>query len=386
MSQLHSSLPATLEVLERLVAFDTTSHLSNLDCIAYIESYLKEYGISGTRLNNAEGNKASLFATLGKDISGGVVFSGHTDVVPVAGQNWNTQPFVLHREADRVVGRGTCDMKGFIACVMVMIPYFKTHAKKPVHFAFSYDEEVGCLAAPDIAEFLKQQSFKPSLVVVGEPTNMQVVDAHKATHAFKTIITGLEGHSSKPHQGVNAVMIAAELVHLLNQEAEAIKNTLSDLRFDPSYTSIHVGTLHGGTARNIIPNHCEFLWEIRALPKADIAPVIARFEATCKKLLNDMKQRFHGAEIRTIKIVQVPGLKPEPQHACNHHVMLAAGSNGTHCVSYATEAGVFQQAGFPTLICGPGDIEQAHKSNEFVTLQQLSECLTFLERLVSTLD
>lgn len=372
-------------LLRSLVSFDTTSHNSNLACIDYIEYYLHSLGIHATRLHNADKSKASLIATIGQRKPGGIVLSGHTDVVPVQGQPWRTNPFELHESDDRtrLFGRGTCDMKGFLACILALVPHFKNNQQTPVHLAFSYDEEIGCLAAPAIADFLAQQTWKPTLVVVGEPTEMRVIDAHKGAYSFITRITGLEGHSSKPHLGVNAVMIGAEIVHTLNQlAAEYRQPSRWNERFDPPYTSIHVGRMTGGTARNIIPNDCEIVWEIRALPGQDVQPIIQRVETRCEELLHHMRAIHEDANIVTTHISYVPGLRPEPDSPQTHCVMHAAGSNAGSAVPFATEAGIFQNQGFTTLICGPGSIEQAHKANEFVTHDQLAQCLNFLTQLV----
>lgn len=384
--QTNPLLEATIRVLDRLVAFDTTSHLSNLTCIEYIEYYLQSLGVPATRIYNNDNTKASLVATIGPRKAGGVVLSGHTDVVPVKGQPWSTDPFVLSPNADghKLHGRGTCDMKGFIACVLAMVPYMKMKAQAPFHLAFSYDEEVGCLAAPAIADFLGQQTWKPSLVVIGEPTEMQVIDAHKSCYSFSTVVNGLEGHSSKPHLGVNAVMIAADMIHMLNLMANEFRQPAKcNPRFDPPFTSIHVGKIQGGTARNIIPNQCEFVWEIRGLPGQDVESIIKRVEARSEELLHHMRQIAPKASITTTQMTFVPGLRPDVEGAHHNCVMHSANKNTASAVAFATEAGFFQNQGFTTLVCGPGNIEQAHKANEFVTREQLALCLQFIERLVN---
>lgn len=380
--QFHES---AVNLLASLVAFDTVSHHSNLACIEYIEYYLHALDIHATRLHNADKSKASIVATIGPRKPGGIVLSGHTDVVPVEGQPWRSNPFELTESDDktRLHGRGTCDMKGFIACALALTPYIKSNAQVPVHLAFSYDEEVGCLAAPAIADFLANQTWKPDLVLIGEPTNMQVIDAHKGCYGFVTRITGLEGHSSKPHLGVNAVMAGAEIAYMLNQiAAEYRQPALHNPRFDPPYTSIHIGRLQGGTARNIIPNECEILWEIRALPGQDIQPIIDRVETRSEELLHHMRKVHEEAQITTTQQSYVPGLSPDLESEHAHCVMHAAGSNASSAVAFATEAGIFQNQGFTTLICGPGNIEQAHKANEFVTHEQLDSCLNFLDNLI----
>jgi acetylornithine deacetylase len=377
---------SAVNLLHSLVSFDTISHNSNLACIEYIEYYLHSLGIHATRLHNADKSKASLIATIGPRKAGGIVLSGHTDVVPVQGQPWRTNPFELSESDDktRLHGRGTCDMKGFLACALAMVPFIKNRSQTPVHLAFSYDEEIGCLAAPAIADFLANQTWKPELVVIGEPTNMRVMDAHKGAYGFVTRVIGLEGHSSKPHLGVNAVMAGAEIVHVLNQlSAEYRQPSRCNDRFDPPYTSIHVGKMHGGSARNIIPNECEIVWEIRALPGQDIQPILDKVESRSAELLHHMHIAYPEASITTTQQSFVPGLRPDIDNRHVHCVMHAAGSNASGAVPFATEAGIFQNQGFTTLVCGPGSIEQAHKANEFVTYEQLSRCLDFLGQLVS---
>jgi acetylornithine deacetylase len=376
---------AAVSLLHSLVSFDTTSANSNLACIDYIEYYLHSLGIHATRLHNADKSKASIIATIGPRKAGGIVLSGHTDVVPVQGQPWRTNPFTLTESDDktRLHGRGTCDMKGFLACALAMVPYIKSHSQTPVHLAFSYDEEVGCLAAPAIADFLAGQTWKPELVIIGEPTEMKVIDAHKGIHSFITRITGLEGHSSKPHLGVNAVMAGGEMVHVLNQlAAEYRQPSRCNPRFDPPYTTIHVGRMSGGTARNIIPNECEIAWEIRSLPGQDIEPILDRISTRSEELLHHMRSVHPEAEITTTQQSYVPGLRPDVESHYTHCVMHAAGSNASGAVPFGTEAGIFQNHGFTTLICGPGSIDQAHKANEFVTHEQLTGCLNFISQLV----
>lgn len=376
---------SAVALLHSLVSFDTTSSNSNLACIEYIEYYLHSLGIHATRLHNADKSKASIIATIGPRKAGGIVLSGHTDVVPVQGQPWRSDPFVLTESDDktRLHGRGTCDMKGFLACALAMVPAIKDHARAPVHLAFSYDEEVGCLAAPAIADFLAGQTWKPDLVVIGEPTEMKVIDAHKGIQSFITRVTGLEGHSSKPHLGVNAVMAAGELVHALNQlAAEYRQPSRCNDRFDPPYTTVHVGRIAGGTARNIIPNDCEIAWEIRSLPGQDTQPILDRLQTRAEELLHHMRIVHPEADIVTTPQSTVPGLRPDIDSRHAHCVMHAAGSNASGAVAFGTEAGIFQNHGFTTLICGPGSIDQAHKANEFVTHEQLHGCLDFIDRLM----
>lgn len=380
---MHPTLPLATDILKQLVAFDTTSHKSNLACIDYIENLLQEAGVTAHRLENGDKTKAGIIARLGDEMDGGICLSGHTDVVPVAGQNWETDPFELtDKEDGKLYARGTSDMKGFIACALALLPHFKQHAQKPVHFAFSYDEEVGCLSAPQMAGFLAEQPVRPSLVIVGEPTSMEVMDAHKGVASFITRITGLEGHSSNPEAGMNAVNVGAELVMFLNCLAEEQKAPeLLNARFKPPYSTIHVGMLHGGTALNIIPNSCEIAWEVRLTSESSINNILQRFYAFCEQKQKQMQKIHANCMIETQTQSNVPGLMADTENPELPAVLHACGHNRTHAVSYATEAGVFQKHGFHTLICGPGDIAQAHKADEFVEKDQLSRCLAFLQEM-----
>ena len=381
--QQHPALPRTLDLLHDLIAFDTTSHKSNLELINYVEALFAMTNVVSSKVGNAQGTKASLLGTLGGMKDGGIVLSGHTDVVPVEGQNWESDPFSLTNKQDGMVyGRGTCDMKGFIACALALIPDFNARAKQPVHFAFSYDEEIGCLAAPQLAQHLSEQSFKPSMVIIGEPTMMEVVDAHKSIHSYITTVTGLEGQSSNPQRGVNAVYVATDLVQFLMGLAEEMKAPGKlNARFEPPYTTVHVGKFHGGTARNIIPNHAEIWWEMRGLPNEDLDAIFARFDAFCRQKASEMNAKFPLTGISTAPQSRVPGLAADPNNPSLPSVLRACGHNHTNAVSFATEAGVFQRAGFNALVCGPGSIAQAHKSNEFVSIEQLNQCLWFLDSL-----
>lgn len=381
---MHPLRATTVDILGQLVGFDTTSHLSNLAIIDHIEGMLSAQGIRSARLFNDGRTKASLVATIGPEDQPGIVLSGHTDVVPVKDQIWQSEPFAMEERDGKLYGRGTADMKGFIACALACVPQFK-QSGKTIHLAFSYDEEVGCLGAPQMGQHLANAlPVKPKLVVVGEPTLMQVIDAHKGAHAFITRITGVEGHSSKPHLGVNAVQYGARIVGKIEALFEAQKQKhKQDARFDPPYTTLHVGIFHGGTARNIIPATCEMVWEIRSLPGTDIAAILQELEDYCDTLRKEVQCVSPKAGITTTPQSSVVGLAPMEPSTCLHHTMHAAGTNHTGAVSYATEAGVFQHYGLPTLICGPGSIDQAHKPDEFVELSQLDMCLDFLKKIIA---
>ena len=373
------------EMIEKLISFDTTSHLSNLALIEFVESYLTSHGIPSRRVMNEDGTKANLFATLGDAAqAGGVVLSGHTDVVPVEGQDWSSDPFAVVERDGKLYGRGTSDMKSFIALALAYVPEFlKGGPKIPVHLALSYDEEVGCLGVRPMIENIVRDLPKPQVVIVGEPSSMKVVNAHKGIQSYSTKVTGLEFHSSQTHLGVSAIQYAAELISYLMTLAEEMRQRGDPSgRFSPPYTTINVGTIKGGTALNIIPKSCSFLWEYRSLPDADPSEIISRFNAHAEdEVLPRMRAVFPGAKIETVTRAQSPGLAALDGDPGETLVMKLAQCNSAEAVSYNTEAGLFQLADIPTVVCGPGDIAQAHKPDEFVELSQIAECETFMRRL-----
>ena len=373
------------EMIEKLVSYDTTSHLSNLELIAFVETYLGSHGIASRRVMNEDGTKANLCATLGDETqAGGLVRSGHTEVVPVEGQDWSSDPFSIVEKNGRLFGRGTSDMKSFIAIALAFVPEFlKGGPKIPVHFALSYDEEVGCLGVRPMIESIIRDLPKPQVVIVGEPSSMKVVNAHKGIQSYQTTVTGLEFHSSQTHLGVSAIQHAAELISFLMKLAEEMRERGdSSSRFSPPYTTINVGTIKGGTALNIIPKKCSFLWEYRSLPDADPAEIITRFNKHAEEtVLPRMQAVFPGAKIETATRAQSPGLAALDGDPGETLVMKLAQCNSAEAVSYNTEAGRFQIADIPTVVCGPGDSAQAHKPDEFVELSQIRECETFMRRL-----
>ncbi len=379
-------IQAAIDILRDLIAFDTTSHCSNLSIIDYIEKHFANNNIASTRLYNEAKNKASVIATLsakGKT-RGGVLLSGHTDTVPVEHQTWNSDPFTLTKKDGKLFGRGTADMKGFVALCLAMLPELSVASlKEPIHFCFSYDEEIGCLAAPALAQFIRQHNLEPTLAIIGEPTEMKVVTSHKGILTFETTVTGYEAHSSLPHLGVNAVEIAAELVHFLSQMAKEYEtarkqNTL----FTPSYSTIHVGVIHGGTARNIIPKECCFIWEIRMLPEEDGETIFRRFEAYARGQEQKMKAHFPQTSITTRRTSQNPALHHRISAEQETLLLAASNSNRFHTLPFMTEAGVLQSADIPCVICGPGSIEQAHKPDEYISVTQLEEGLAFLKTIL----
>jgi acetylornithine deacetylase len=372
--------------LERLVAFDTTSRNSNLALIDDVAGYLKSQGIQSKIIKDGSGEKANLFATIGPAKAGGIVLSGHTDVVPVDGQPWDTDPFKVTRKGARLYGRGTSDMKAFAACALALVPAMaKRGLKRPIHLAFSYDEEVGCLGVGSMIRHMAEVSeVRPGVVIVGEPTDMTVVNAHKGIASHATSITGLEAHSSQTHRGVNAIEVAAELIGVLGRLGEEMKQRGDPHgRFDPPYTTVHVGTIQGGTAQNIIPRRCVFTWEYRAIPSTDAEIVRTKFDAYVRDVaLPRMRKVFPQAEIQTELRALAAPLVPEDGSPAESLVLALARQNRTFAVSYGTEGGLFQEAGFPTVVCGPGNIKEAHQPNEFIEMAQVEACSQFLERLI----
>ena len=377
----------TEEMLARLIGFDTTSRDGNIPLIEFVEDYLDGWGVPHFRVDYEAGKKTNLFATIGPDIAGGIVLSGHTDVVPVDGQPWTSNPFELTARDNRLFGRGTCDMKGFIAICLAMVPQFvNAGLKTPIHLALSCDEEVGCKGVRPLVAHMRDHLPKPRAVIVGEPTLMKVVNAHKSAVTFSTEVNGLEAHSSLIDQGVNAIMVAGELLAELNRiRADLIAEGDPTHRFNPPYSTLHVGVIAGGTAKNIIPRNCNFQWETRLLPTADPDAVPRRFEAFSKTLEPEMKRLSAETGIATDRANHVPGLAPEQESPAEHLALHLANANSTHAVSYCTEAGLFQQIGIPAVVCGPGSIEQAHKPDEFIDVSELRKCETFMTRLVSRL-
>ena len=377
------SRPEPRALLEKLVAFDTTSAKTNIPLVEFVRDYLAGHGIASELVPTPDGLKASLFATIGETGKSGIGLSGHTDVVPVEGQQWGTDPFTLTERDGKLYGRGTCDMKGFLACVLAMAPDYKARAlKTPIHIVFSYDEEVGCTGVrPMIAE-LGARLTRPRLVIVGEPTNMGIVDSHKGATRFRTTITGREAHSSMAHIGVNAIHYAGVLIAELARIEEELRVGRQDERFTPPYTTLQIGLIEGGRAQNIVPRYCSFSWEIRALPGYDVKTVTDRFESYVRtRCLPSMQAIGRDTGIETEAVNGVPAFHSGATSEAVSLALKLMGQNATHAVSYATEAGLFQGGGCDSVICGPGDIEQAHRPDEFLAASELDRCMAFLVRL-----
>ena len=377
-------LEEAIDILSHLVSFDTESSKSNLPLIEWVETYLTRFGVTHLRVPDASGEKAALFVTIGPQADGGIVLSGHSDVVPVAGQKWTSNPFHLRREAGKLYARGACDMKGFDAIVLASIPHWqKMPLKAPLHFLLSYDEETTCLGPVDTIKRFGLDLPRPRAVIVGEPTLMQVVDAHKAVATYRTIVTGREAHSSKPALGASAVQMACELVtEIYRMGAEVASLGVAADRFDPPVSTVHVGTIAGGTARNIMARECSFHWEFRALPGVPLDALYQRVEAYAQNvLLPKMRATAPEANIVTQIEVEVPGLAPEPGSAAEQLAFRLTKSNRTQAVAFATEAGRFQAAHVPTVVCGPGSIDQAHQPDEFISEEQMMAGLVFMQDL-----
>ena len=378
-----SDLSTAREILTHLVAFDTTSHKTNIPMAEWVRDYLARHGVESRFVPADNGIHTSLFATIGPAGDGGIGLSGHMDVVPVVGQPWDTDPFTVTERDGRLYGRGTCDMKGFVACVLAMVPDLKARPlSMPVHILLSYDEEVGCTGVqPMIAEF-GHTLPKPRLVFVGEPSTMQVVDAHKGGYRFRTDITGKDAHSSKPQLGVGSIRIAAQLIEELGRIEERLKARHQNVRFDPPYASITVSSIEGGVAHNIIPPTCSFTWGVRALPGTDALGIARDLQSFAERaLLPDMRAVWPDCAIETTTLGVLPPFSSEDDTEATTLALKLAEQNETYAVPYGTEASHFQAAGCSSVICGPGHIDQAHQPNEFVDIAELERCLVFLHRV-----
>ncbi len=372
------------EILRSLIGFDTVSAHSNKALIDFIESYLAGFDISCNIAPNDEGTKADLIATIGPMVEGGIVLSGHTDVVPVEGQDWHTDPFEMIKKDCKLYGRGACDMKGFIAVALSLLPEFLARdLKVPLHLVFSYDEELGCLGAPTLIARMCKDVPSPQAAIIGEPTSMKLVNAHKGVALFETTVTGRPGHSSQTHIGVNAISFAATCIHYLGEIAEELKvNGTIDERFEPPYSTISPGTIVGGTALNIIAEECKFVWDCRGILSADGEFALRKMEEYCRDtLIPKMRETTPEPDIVTTTKVLAPPLEASDDNPAEALVRQLTGQNQAGVVSFAAEAGLFQEAGVPSVICGPGSIDQAHRPDEYVELSQLKECEDFLRQL-----
>ena len=374
------------EMLARLIAFDTVSAKSNLALIDFVVDYLAAHGIESTLIHNEDRSKADLFATIGPNEANGVVLSGHSDVVPVTGQAWSDDPFEMVQRDGRFYGRGTTDMKGFIAVVLAAVPTLKKQRPiRPIHIVLSYDEEVGCLGIRPLLAKLGKSLPKPAIAIVGEPTEMRPVSANKGVFGFETTVTGVAAHSSAPELGVNAIVHGAAVVAYLNEMATKWRTEgPQDDRFHPPFTSSNIGLIDGGNALNIIPAHCTIRWEFRPIPAADAAAMQGEVERHfAEVILPGMRAVHPEPDIVTRVSAAVPGLETPEDSPAVRLVSRLTGANRSYAVSYGAEAGLYSQQEISTVICGPGNIAQAHQPDEWLAKEQLAQCAAFVDKLAA---
>lgn len=374
------------KLLEQLVAFDTTSRESNLALIDFVWRYLTNLGVNCELIHNAERSKANLYARLGPAGNGGVMLSGHSDVVPVDGQAWSVPPFALTERGGKLYGRGTADMKGFIACMLAAVPHFLAQPlTQPLHLAISYDEEVGCLGVRTLLDTLAQRPEKPDICLIGEPTELQPVLGHKGKLGMRCEVKGAACHSAYAPQGVNAIEYAAKLVHRLTMIGERLAAPeRHDARFDPPFTTVQTGMIQGGRALNIVPAECSFDFEVRTLPQDDAQQVVGELESFAEsELLPQMRAVNPDTAIRFYPISGYPGLYTAADSPAARLIAHLTGSTAFSTVAFGTEGGLFNQAGIPGVICGPGSMAQGHKPDEFITAEQLDACDAMLRRLAA---
>jgi len=414
MSEQSTTYPSqSVEWLKRLIAFDTVSRHSNLALIEEVQAYCISLGLEPVLTfndttdtdhspNKANQSKANLFVsvpagggladTASATIKGGIVLSGHTDVVPVDGQDWLSDPFKAEIRGDKLYGRGACDMKGFIACALNLLPQAvalsqQGQLRKPLHLALSFDEEVGCLGAPLMLEELSQRGINPDYCIVGEPSSMKMVVAHKGISVFRCSVHGKSAHSSLTHQGVNAISYAAKLIGFIDELASQLaQSDQVDPMFDVPYSTLSIGTIEGGTATNIVPNLCEFTFDYRNLPSMGTQDILPVIEQRITELNQQMQQVDSQTGIKIEQLESVPAMTDTESEALQQLIAGLVQSSARHKVAYATEGGQFTNAGIATVICGPGSIEQAHKADEYVELAQLAECDDFLQKLLQSLQ
>ncbi|MFN8701154.1 MAG: acetylornithine deacetylase [Rhodospirillales bacterium] len=381
------SAVSSTAMLARLVAHRTVSSDSNLALIEDVRRYLESFGVVSRLVLNADGTKANLVATIGPAVAGGAVLSGHTDVVPVEGQPWSSDPFALIERDGRLYGRGSSDMKGFIACALAAVPAL-VHAKlqRPIHLCLSYDEEIGCFGAPHAIELFGRELPQAALCIVGEPTMMRVVVGHKSSWVNRVSIVGREAHSSAPHLGANAIVYMGRFLGFLDSlqvelRAKGLADAVPGVSFDPPWTTLGIGLIHGGTAANIVARECALTWEFRALPGANPDAIYAQAAAKIAELDAAIKKEAPEASVSMTRYAAIPSLKPEIDGPAAKLALALTGANRTETVAFGTEAGQFQAAGISTVICGPGDIAVAHKTDEYTTRDQLAQCDAFIAKL-----
>jgi len=381
-------MSTSLDLLKTLVAFDTTSRESNLQLIEYVRDYLAGFDVPCELIYNEQRSKANLFATIGPAQRPGIVLSGHTDVVPVDGQPWTLAPFELTERDGKLYGRGTADMKGYIACVLALVPSLvRADLKKPVHIALSYDEEVGCLGVRSLLSELAKRPVKPMLCIIGEPTELKPVLGHKGKLAMRCDVHGEACHSAYAPLGVNAIEYAAELISELGRIGHRLKAEHHDVRFDPPFSTVQTGVISGGKALNIVPADCRFDFEIRALPSHDPSEVAQQLQAFAEQqVLPRMRAVSEQSDIRFSELSAYPGLATDAHSEAAELIAAFSGSREFGTVAFGTEGGLFDAAGIPTVVCGPGSMDQGHKPDEFVSLEQLNGCDALLQRMLRSIS
>jgi len=378
-------------ILEKLVAFPLLGGESNLTIIHWIKEYIESHGVQTNLVPNTEGNKASLHCRIGPEIDDGVILSGHTDVVPVAGQKWDTDPFILTDKNDgKLYGRGSCDMKGFVACCLAVLPeMIKADLKRPIYFAFSYDEEIGCLAGTELAQTIKSfYKETPKYAIIGEPSLMEPIVGQKGIHILETYVNGSEGHSSRIKQEVSAIHESMRLILWLeNKMNQLIADKQFDDRFHPPHSTIHIGQVSGGIAPNIIADKAHFYWDLRTIPMYDVTAIVAEFENYCREREVELRKTFPDFSIKSIENhPAVPHLDTKDDADVVDFIKRICGKSKLNTVAYASEAGQFANEGFQSVICGPGSIAQAHRANEFITKEQLEKGEQMIQKLIQELS
>lgn len=368
------------DLFSKLISFKTVSKTSNQNLVNFIKNYLSEFSIQTQSIEGAKG-QFNLYARIGPNQKGGILYSGHTDVVPTEGQNWNTDPFKLIKKKKRYYGRGTCDMKGFIATILYLIPKIKINKlQKPIHLIFSYDEEIGCVGIQKMIPFLKKLQPKPSFCIVGEPTEMKLVNQHKGKKNFIVEFKGIEAHSSLINNGVNAINFCSEFIEYLKSLQSSFKKEYKNERYNPPYPTINIGTINGGIALNIIPKNCNIEFEIRDTPNLDTKRIVFKIKEFLKSIEKKMKLKNNKCYVKIKESNNFPPLNTKENEKIVSMALKELETNSINTVSFGTEAGVFDKLGFQTIVCGPGSIKQAHKPNEFIDEQQILKCQKFLEK------
>jgi acetylornithine deacetylase len=371
-----STLERAIDLLGALVGFDTVSKRSNMGLISFAADVLDDAGLRPKLVYNSNRTKAGLLAVIGPAEERGIVLSGHTDVVPVTGQRWSSDPFSLQRRGGRLFGRGTADMKAFLAVALASAAELASRPlRAPIVLAFSYDEEIGCLGAPSLIEAIQASTAPPLAAIVGEPSEMNVANRHRGLRGFVTSVTGRAGHSSAPHRGVNAIVLAAQSISRLAELADYAAGG------EDEATTVNIGTIEGGAAINVIPDHCRFVWECRPNRNEDADRIMRALQAHADDLLAEIQIHVPEAEIRVEQTVSVPALRPDPRSPAERIALALAGEEGCRSAPFATEAGLFQAAGIPAVICGPGSPQQAHQPDEYVSVNQVEACVALLQHL-----